>query len=124
MPVAALWGVATPAAQAMMTHHVDPSEQGRLQGAVASLSSIAGIIAPTVFTRAFAAVTGAHLHDAWAGVTFAISSAMVGLGWIIAWRTTAQLPPVSHPAPAPATIEPAVVSDADEIVVQPVPQRE
>jgi len=124
MPVAALWGVATPAAQAMMTHHVDPSEQGRLQGAVASLSSIAGIIAPTVFTRAFAAVTGAHLHDAWAGVTFAISAAMVGLGWIIAWRTTAHLPPVSYPAPAAATIEPAVVSDADEIVVQPAPQRE
>ena len=124
MPVAALWGVATPAAQAMMTHHVDPTEQGRLQGAVASLSSIAGIIAPTIFTRAFAAVTGAHLHDAWAGATFAISAAMVGLGWIIAWRTIGHLPPVTYPAPAVATIEPAVVSDADELVVQPAPQRE
>ena len=52
MPVAALYGVLQPAAQAIMTHHVDPREQGRLQGAVASLSSIAGIIAPTIFTRA------------------------------------------------------------------------
>ncbi len=47
MPVAALWGVSNPAAQAIMTHQVDPREQGRLQGAVASLSSVAGIIAPT-----------------------------------------------------------------------------
>ncbi|HEU4665025.1 MAG TPA: TCR/Tet family MFS transporter [Dokdonella sp.] len=124
MPIAALWGVSTPAAQAMMTHHVDPSEQGRLQGAVASLSSIAGIIAPTIFTRAFAAVTGAHLHDAWAGVTFAISAALVGLGWIIAWRTTAHLPPVEPALPAPASIEPAVVSDVDELVVQPASARD
>ncbi len=119
MPIAALWGVTVPAAQAMMTHQVDPREQGRLQGAVASLSSIAGIIAPTLFTRAFAAVTDAHLHDAWAGITFGIASLLVGIGWIIAWRTTAHLPATKHAASAPATIVPAVVSDADDLQVQP-----
>jgi DHA1 family tetracycline resistance protein-like MFS transporter len=120
MPIAAFWGVATPAAQAMMTHQVSPSEQGRLQGAVASLSSIAGIIAPTVFTRAFAAVTGAHLHNAWAGITFGIAAALVGAAWLIAWRTTAHLPTTLHPAAAPATITPAVVSDADDLQIQPI----
>lgn len=119
MPIAALWGVAGPAAQAMMTHQVSPSEQGRLQGAVASLSSIAGIIAPTVFTRAFAAVTGAHLHNAWAGITFGIAAALVGAAWLIAWRTTAHLPATVHVATPPATIVPDVVSDADDLHVQP-----
>jgi DHA1 family tetracycline resistance protein-like MFS transporter len=109
MPIAALWGVAGPSAQAMMTHLVDPREQGRLQGAVASLSSIAGIIAPTLFTRLFAAVTQANMHDAWAGVTFGLAAAMVAAGLVLAWYTVSHLPPAiaaatSVPAtPAPPT---------------------
>lgn len=93
MPIAALWGVAGPAAQAIMTHHVDPREQGRLQGAVASLSAIAGIIAPTLFTRTFAAVTQAHMHGAWAGVTFGLASVMLGGALVLAWYTVSHLPP-------------------------------
>ena len=120
MPIAALWGVAGPAAQAMMTHQVSPSEQGRLQGAVASLSSIAGIIAPTLFTRAFASVTQAHVHNAWAGITFGIAAALVGAAWLIAWRTSAHLPATTHAATVAATIVPAVVSDADDLQVQPI----
>jgi DHA1 family tetracycline resistance protein-like MFS transporter len=95
MPVAALWGVAGPAAQAIMTHHVDPREQGRLQGAVASLSAIAGIIAPTLFTRTFAAVTNANAHGAWAGITFGLAALMVGAGLVLAWYTVAHLPSVT-----------------------------
>ena len=102
MPVAALWGVASPAAQAIMTHHVDPREQGRLQGAVASLSSVAGIIAPTLFTRTFAAVTQAnHRYDAWAGATFWLASAMVGAAWLLAWYTVSHLPRAAAVAAAP-----------------------
>ena len=103
MPVAALWGVAGPAAQAMMTHQVDPREQGRLQGAVASLSSIAGIIAPTLFTRTFAAVTEAHVHNAWVGITFALAGAMVGMAWLLAWFATSKLS-IAIAAPPPESI--------------------
>ena len=92
MPVAALWGVAQPAAQAIMTHHVDPREQGRLQGAVASLSSVAGIIAPTLFTRLFALVTQSGWHDAWVGATFWLAAAMVGSALLLAWYSVAHLP--------------------------------
>jgi len=98
MPVAALWGVAGPAAQAIMTHHVDPREQGRLQGAVASLSAIAGIIAPTLFTRTFAAVTQSNTHGAWAGVTFGLAALMVGAGLVLAWYTVSHLPVAATPA--------------------------
>ena len=92
MPVAALWGVANPAAQAIMTHQVDPREQGRLQGAVASLSSVAGIIAPTLFTRLFAAVTQAQWHDVRVGATFFLASGMVGAAGLLAWRVTRNMP--------------------------------
>jgi DHA1 family tetracycline resistance protein-like MFS transporter len=88
MPIAALWGVANPAAQAIMTKHVSPQEQGRLQGAIGSLGSIAGILAPTLFTRTFAAVAQSHVHTFWAGATFWLAAAMLILGGIIAWRVT------------------------------------
>ena len=104
MPVAALWGVAGPAAQAMMTHQVDPREQGRLQGAVASVSSIAGIIAPTLFTRTFAAVTRTHTHNAWVGVTFALAGAMVGGAFLLAWLATSKLPMATAAAPPAESI--------------------
>jgi DHA1 family tetracycline resistance protein-like MFS transporter len=117
MPIAALWGIAQPAAQAIMTHQVDPTEQGRLQGAVASLSSVAGIFAPTLFTRAFAAVTDSHLHNAWAGITFGIAAVLVGIAWLIAWKVSAGAS--AHAAPTPATIVPEIVSDASALQVQP-----
>jgi DHA1 family tetracycline resistance protein-like MFS transporter len=101
MPIAALWGVAGPAAQAIMTHHVDPREQGRLQGAVASLSAIAGIIAPTLFTRTFAAVTQANMHGAWAGITFGLAALMVGGALVLAWYTVSHLPATASPATQP-----------------------
>jgi DHA1 family tetracycline resistance protein-like MFS transporter len=88
MPIAALWAVATPAAQALMTQHVSPSEQGRLQGAIGSLNSIAGILGPTLFTQTLAAVAVAHVHDFWAGATFWLAAAFVGLGGLIALRAT------------------------------------
>ena len=88
MPIAALWGVANPAAQAIMTKHVSPQEQGRLQGAIGGLGSIAGILAPTLFTRTFAAVAHAHVHTFWAGATFWLAAALVATGGVIAWRVT------------------------------------
>jgi DHA1 family tetracycline resistance protein-like MFS transporter len=88
MPIAALWGVANPAAQAIMTRHVSPQEQGRLQGAIGSLGSIAGILAPSLFTRTFAAVTRSNLHSFWAGATFWLAASMLVLGGLIAWRVT------------------------------------
>jgi DHA1 family tetracycline resistance protein-like MFS transporter len=117
MPIAALWGIAQPAAQAIMTRQVDPTEQGRLQGAVASLSSVAGIFAPTLFTRAFAAVTQSNLHNAWAGITFGIAAVLVGIAWLIAWKVSSGAS--AHAQPAPTTIVPEVVSDASALQVQP-----
>lgn len=116
MPVAALWGVAGPAAQAMMTRQVDPREQGRLQGAVASLSSIAGIIAPTLFTRLFAAVTRTHTHNAWVGVTFALAGAMVGAAWLLAWLATSKLPmAVATAPPVESIVSSEILAGAAEL---------
>jgi DHA1 family tetracycline resistance protein-like MFS transporter len=110
MPIAALWGVASPAAQSIMTRQVDPREQGRLQGAVASLSGIAGIFAPTLFTRTFAAVTGAGLRDAWAGAAFLLAASLLGVAWCLAWYSIARLPPGAAGSAAPSAPPAALVA--------------
>jgi MFS transporter, DHA1 family, tetracycline resistance protein len=48
------WNLAMPAASALMTAQVAPDEQGRLQGASASLMGLSGLIAPWAFASAFA----------------------------------------------------------------------
>lgn len=88
MPIAALWAIAMPAAQSIMTQHVSPQEQGRLQGAIGSLNSIAGIIGPTLFTQTFASVVQANGHNFWDGATFWLAAAMVAFGGFVAWRVT------------------------------------
>jgi DHA1 family tetracycline resistance protein-like MFS transporter len=55
VPVMALWGLSGPSAQALMSRRVDASEQGRLQGALTALRSLAGLCGPFLFTQAFAA---------------------------------------------------------------------
>jgi DHA1 family tetracycline resistance protein-like MFS transporter len=54
IPFIALWGIAAPAVQSLMSRRVDPSAQGKLQGAINSLRAITGMAGPVVFTQIFA----------------------------------------------------------------------
>ncbi len=49
----ALWGIAGPSIQSLMSHRVDPTEQGQLQGAISSLRALTGMIGPILFTQVF-----------------------------------------------------------------------
>ena len=55
IPINALWGLAAPPSQAMMTRRVSASEQGELQGALSSMRGLAMIIGPGMFSATFAA---------------------------------------------------------------------
>ncbi|ESQ76758.1 TCR/Tet family MFS transporter [Asticcacaulis sp. AC402] len=59
IPIGALWGLATPNIQALMSSKVDPKEQGTLQGANMGLSAMSTIFAPILFGLTLSAVT----HD-------------------------------------------------------------
>jgi DHA1 family tetracycline resistance protein-like MFS transporter len=54
IPFIALWGIAAPAIQSLMSRRVDPSSQGKLQGAINSLRAITGMTGPVLFTQVFA----------------------------------------------------------------------
>lgn len=65
IPLIALWGIAAPAMQSLMSRHVDPSSQGRLQGAINSLRALTGMAGPILFSQIFAVAIspkfGVHL---------------------------------------------------------------
>jgi MFS transporter, DHA1 family, tetracycline resistance protein len=83
VPVQALWGIAMPSIQALMTSKVDPHEQGTLQGANMSLSSLAGVIAPMVFGVVFSSVTQPGQPMWIAGAAFCLSAAFLLLNLFI-----------------------------------------
>ncbi len=98
VPVMALWGIATPSLQTMMTRRVDATEQGRLQGALASLTGLASLIGPTVFTQTFSVFIGPHADLGVPGAPFLLAAVLVFASMVLAWRTT-QPPPDQGASP-------------------------
>lgn len=88
VPVMALWGIANPSAQGIMTHLVQPTEQGQLQGALSSLMGIASCIGPGLFTQTFATAIGPHADWGVPGAPFLLASFILLCAAFIAWRTT------------------------------------
>ena len=87
IPVMAFWGLAGPATQALMTRRVSSSEQGQLQGAIASINGVTGLIGRRSSRRA----SPFHRTDAaWhlPGAPFLFASLMLLGAAVIAWRAT------------------------------------
>jgi DHA1 family tetracycline resistance protein-like MFS transporter len=92
IPIMAFWGLAGPSVQSFMSRRVSSSEQGQLQGAIAGLSGIAGLIGPGLFTQAFALFIGAQASWHLPGAPFLLASLLLFVGMAIAWRAT-RVPP-------------------------------
>jgi DHA1 family tetracycline resistance protein-like MFS transporter len=109
IPVFCLGGLAGPPAQSMMTHQVDPHEQGRLQGALTSLASLAGIFGPAMFANLFALFISDHapVHHL-PGAAFVLAALLLLAATLVAIRAT------RHAATASAS--------ADDIAVAPMAQ--
>jgi MFS transporter, DHA1 family, tetracycline resistance protein len=88
IPLQALWGLSGPASQGIMTKRIDPSAQGQLQGASASLRGIAGLIGPALFTQTFALFIGSRAGWQLPGAPFLLAAALLGTGTAIAWSVT------------------------------------
>lgn len=93
IPFLCLGGLASPPAQSVMTHMVDPAEQGRLQGALSSLRSFAGIFGPLLFANLFGLFISKHapVQD-FSGVAFALAAALVVGALILTAYATRDLP--------------------------------
>jgi DHA1 family tetracycline resistance protein-like MFS transporter len=88
IPFIALWGIAAPAMQSLMARHVDPSSQGKLQGAINSLRAITGMAGPVLFTQVFAIAIspryGLHLP----GAPYYLAALLLGASLLLAVYVT------------------------------------
>jgi DHA1 family tetracycline resistance protein-like MFS transporter len=83
VPFLCLSGLALPPAQAMMSNRVDPQEQGRLQGALSSLSCLAGVVGPPLFARVFAVFTAQNAPvPQLSGAAFLLAALLLGVASI------------------------------------------
>jgi len=102
IPVMSLFGLYGASAQSMMTGRVDPSAQGRLQGALQSVNGITGIVGPALFSVTFALV----IDDAgvrFPGGAFLLAALLLGLGAAVAMRVAR---PIAGPGPLTAPVQP------------------
>lgn len=87
-PLISLWGLTGPSMQALMSQRVGPSEQGQLQGALASLFGVAGMIGPLVFTEVFAFAIAQHRAVRLPGSPYWLASALLLGSMLIVWAVT------------------------------------
>jgi DHA1 family tetracycline resistance protein-like MFS transporter len=91
IPFIALWGVAGPAMQSLMSQRVDPSSQGKLQGAINSIRALTGMAGPLIFTQIFAAAISVKAAIHLPGAPYYLAglclvAAMVVAGWVMGNR--------------------------------------
>jgi len=78
----ALWGLAMPTLQSLMTRRVGEDEQGQLQGATMSVASIAGVASPLFFGWVYSvSVTSTP------GLAFYLAAAVLAVAAIFGWIT-------------------------------------
>jgi DHA1 family tetracycline resistance protein-like MFS transporter len=88
IPLLALWGFASAASLGLMSHLVGPSEQGQLQGANSSLTGIANLLGPILFTQIFALFIGERTDWHLPGAPFLLAALLLFFAAVLAWRTT------------------------------------
>jgi DHA1 family tetracycline resistance protein-like MFS transporter len=75
-----------------MTRRVSSAELGRLQGAIASINGVTGLIGPTLFTQTFAyfirSDSASSMSLELSGASFILASLMLLGAAVIAWQTT------------------------------------
>ena len=79
-PVYCIGGLASPFLQGLISAKTPASEQGKLQGTITSLLSLAGIISPLLMTNLFHSFTKPTALVHFPGVSFAAAAVIIFLG--------------------------------------------
>jgi MFS transporter, DHA1 family, tetracycline resistance protein len=90
--------------QSLMANRVGPSEQGELQGAMASVRGVSMLIGPGIFTLTFAQFVGPWRPLGLLGAPFLLSAVLVAAALVLAWRVTSREDDVVLPLPEPGVV--------------------
>jgi MFS transporter, DHA1 family, tetracycline resistance protein len=88
IPLMALWGLANPSSQGLMSRRIGAHQQGQLQGANASLMGVANLIGPGLFTLTFALAIGAAKDWGLPGAPYLVAAMLLMLAIVVALRVT------------------------------------
>jgi DHA1 family tetracycline resistance protein-like MFS transporter len=105
IPFIALWGIAGPAMQSLMSKHVDGSSQGKLQGAINSLRAITGMAGPVLFTQVFAMAIAPHVKIYFPGAPYFLAAVLLLASLALAvyvTRGVGSAPAIQASGPDPA----------------------
>jgi DHA1 family tetracycline resistance protein-like MFS transporter len=94
VPISALWGLAAPATQALITRQVSPDAQGRVQGALMSLVALAGIFAPLSFAGTFGLFISDHAPVHLPGAPWLLAAGLLFVALVVGWRFARPAPVV------------------------------
>lgn len=82
-----LGGIAGPSIQGIISHHVPPTEQGELQGALTSLMSATSIIGPLLMTNIFSYFTSSKASVHFPGAAMFLAAILTLVSTFLAYRT-------------------------------------
>jgi DHA1 family tetracycline resistance protein-like MFS transporter len=99
VPISALWGLAAPATQALITRQVSADAQGRVQGALMSLVALVGIVAPLSFASTFGLFISDHAPAHLPGAPWLLAATLLFVALLVGWR-------FARPAPVAASLKP------------------
>jgi len=88
IPLIALWGLAGPPAQSIMSRRVSASEQGELQGALSSMRGISMLIGPGLFTLTFATFIDKQRAVQLPGAPWFLAALLMIVSIALAWGVT------------------------------------
>jgi MFS transporter, DHA1 family, tetracycline resistance protein len=88
IPFIALWGVAGPAMQSLMSQLVDPSSQGKLQGAINSLRALTGMAGPLLFTQVFSVAISPQVSVHLPGAPYYLAAVLLAGACLLAAGVT------------------------------------
>jgi DHA1 family tetracycline resistance protein-like MFS transporter len=88
VPFIALWGIAAPAMQSLMSRHVDPMSQGKLQGAINSIRAVTGMAGPILFTQIFAVAIAPRFGFHLPGAPYYLAALLLGASLLLAVYVT------------------------------------
>ena len=91
-------GIAGPASQGLISRNVADNEQGAVQGALTSLTSIAGIFGPLIGTSLFGYFISSNAPFQLPGAPFLVGGVITLVALFLALRTLAKHPSAAKPA--------------------------
>jgi MFS transporter, DHA1 family, tetracycline resistance protein len=103
IPFLGLWGIAGPAMQSLMTQRIDPTSQGKLQGAINGLRAIASMIGPLLFSQIFKGAISSRASIHFPGAPYFLAGLLLLSSLILAEFVTrpsaARAPITAKPSP-------------------------